>query len=82
MGEVDIPLTDLFCCPVCGYRGALKADPVVYVQCICGKWWVIGDYHYYLSLSDEEREELKRWYASLYKDHGEFDYEIESTLYS
>ncbi len=42
--EMDIPLTDLFECPSCGFRGLFKAEPAAYVKCICGKWWIIGDY--------------------------------------
>ena len=44
--EMDIPLTDLFECPSCGFRGLFKAEPAAYVKCICGRWWMIGDYRY------------------------------------
>lgn len=49
--EVDIPRTDLFLCPICGFRGAFKAGPVAYIQCIGGYGWVIGDWESYGSLS-------------------------------
>jgi len=42
--ENDLPLTDLFECPSCGFRGLFKAEPAAYVKCICGRLWVIGDY--------------------------------------
>ncbi len=71
--EVDIPLTDLFWCPRCGFKGAFKAEPVAYVQCICGFWWVIGDYEYFLSLTREEREGMKTWFARFYSDQGEIN---------
>jgi len=69
--EIDIPLTDLFWCPICGYRGLFNAEPTAYVKCICGRWWVIGDYKYYLSLTLEEREKMKTWDVNLYKDQRE-----------
>ena len=69
--EADIPLTELFWCPYCGYRGLLNAEPTAYVKCICGRWWVIGDYKYYLSLTHEEREKMRTWDVSFYKDHRE-----------
>src|SRR5512139_1619309 len=67
--ETDIPLTDLFWCPSCGYRGLFHAEPAAYVKCICGAWWVICDYKYYISLTYEEREKIRTWDVSLYKDH-------------
>jgi hypothetical protein len=69
--EMDIPLTQLFWCPICGYRGLFNAEPTAYVKCICGWSWVIGDYKYYLSLTQEEREKLKTWDINFYKDHRE-----------
>jgi hypothetical protein len=57
----DMPLTDLFWCPACVYRGLFHAEPTAYVKCICGRWWVIGDYEDYLSLTHEEREKIKTW---------------------
>lgn len=69
--ERDIPLTDFFECPSCGFRGLFKAEPTAYVKCICGSWWVIGDYKYYKSLGHEEREKIKTWDVNLYKDQRE-----------
>lgn len=69
--ETDIPLTDLFWCPACGYRGLFHAEPTAYVKCICGRWWVIGDYDHYLSLSREERKKMTRWDVNLYHDQRE-----------
>ncbi len=71
--EVDTPLTDLFVCPWCGFKGLFKAEPVAYVKCICGSWWVIGDYEYYLSLTFQERDQIKVWDINLYKDHRELN---------
>ena len=71
--EMDIPLTDLFWCPSCGFRGLFNAEPAAYVKCICGRWWVIGDYKYYISLSPEEREKMRTWDINLYKDHRELN---------
>jgi hypothetical protein len=51
--KTDIPLTDLFECPSCGFRGLFKAEPAAYVKCICGRWWVIGDYRYWSFLTPE-----------------------------
>jgi len=72
--EMDIPLTDLFWCPSCGYRGLFNAEPTAYVKCICGRWWVIGDYKYYLSLPLEERKKIKMWDVNLYKDQREWNH--------
>ncbi len=69
--ETDIPLTDLFECPYCGYRGLFKAEPAAYVLCGCGGRSVIGDYDYYLSLSREERKKMTRWDVNLYQDQRE-----------
>ena len=69
--EMDIPLTEFFQCPSCGFRGLFNAEPTAYVKCICGRWWVIGDYKYYLSLTHEEREKMRTWDVSFYKDHRE-----------
>lgn len=71
--EIDIPLPDLFWCPACGYRGLFKAEPVAYVKCICGRWWVIGDYEYYLTLTREERERIKTWDINFYRDQKEMN---------
>jgi hypothetical protein len=76
--EMDIPLTHLFVCPICGFRGLFSAEPAAHVKCICGRWWVIGDYRYYMSLTREEREKMKTWDINFYKDqkevnHGCFD---------
>jgi len=71
--EMDISLTDLFWCPFCGYRGLFKAEPAAYVKCICGTWWVIGDYEYFLSLTREERREMKMWDINFYSDHRELN---------
>ena len=49
----DTPLTDIFECPRCGYRGLFNAEPAARVKCICGGRWVIGDYKYYKSLTYE-----------------------------
>ena len=70
---MDIPLTDLFECPSCGFRGLFNAEPAAYVKCICGMWWVIGDYKYWRFLSPEEREKLKTWDVNLYNDHRELN---------
>ena len=70
----DIPLTDLFQCPSCGFRGLFKAEPTAFVKCVCGRWWVIGDYDNYLSLTREERRKLTKWDASFYKDHRELNH--------
>lgn len=70
---MDVPLTDLFRCPHCGYRGLFKAEPTAYVKCICGLWWVIGDYEYYLSLTCEERRKMKTWDINFYSDHKELN---------
>jgi hypothetical protein len=70
----DIPLTDLFWCPACGYRGLFHAEPTAYVKCICGRRWVIGDYDYYLSLTREERKKIMTWDVSFYKDHRELNH--------
>jgi len=72
--EMDIPLTDLFWCPRCGYRGLFHAEPTAYVKCICGRWWVIGDYDYFLSLTREEKEKMITWDVSFYKDHRELNH--------
>ncbi len=72
--EMDTPLTDLFWCPTCGYRGLFRAEPAAYVKCICGRWWVIGDYDYFLSLTREERKEMITWDVSFYKDHRELNH--------
>ena len=69
--EIDIPLTDLFECPFCGFRGLFKAEPIAHVICICGRWWVIGDFEYYKSLTREERDKIKTWDVNLYKDQRE-----------
>jgi len=71
--EMDTPLTQLFWCPYCGYRGLFNADPAAYVKCICGRWWVIGDYKYYFALPLEEREKIKMWDVNLYKDQREWN---------
>ncbi len=71
--EIDFPLTDLFCCPLCGFREMFKAEPVAYVKCICGSWWVIGDYEFYLSLNDEEREKLKIYYIGVFNNQREWN---------
>lgn len=82
--EVDIPLTDSFWCPACGYRGPFKAEPAAYVKCICGRLWMIGDYEYYLSLTREEREKIKTWDINFYRDHKEMNHSrfCEATIYS
>jgi len=67
--EMDIPLTHLFVCPICGFRGLFSAEPAALVKCICGRWWVIGDYRYYMSLTHKEREKMKTWDINFYKDH-------------
>jgi hypothetical protein len=67
--EMDVPLTDLFECPVCGFRGLFKADPAAYVKCICGKWWIIGDYRYWSFLSPEEKKKIRTWDVNLYQYH-------------
>jgi len=72
--EMDIPLTHLFVCPICGFRGLFSAEPTALVKCICGRWWVIGDYRYYMSLTDEEREKMKTWDINFYKDHRELNH--------
>ncbi len=69
--ETDIPLTDLFECPYCGFRGLFKAEPTAYVKCICGWRWVIGDYDYYLSLTREERKKMVKWDVNFYQDQRE-----------
>ena len=69
--KTDIPLTDLFWCPSCGFRGLFNAEPTAYVKCICGNRWVIGDYKYYKSLSHEERKKIRTWDVNLYKDQRE-----------
>jgi len=74
--EMDIPLTDLFWCPFCGFREMFKAEPAAYVKCICGNWWVIGNYEYFLSLNDEERERLKIYYIDFFKDEKELNQEF------
>jgi len=71
--ETDIPLTDLFECPSCGFRGLFKAEPTAYVKCICGKWCIIGDYRYWSFLSPEEKEKIKTWDVNLYQDHRELN---------
>ena len=71
--EMDIPLTDLFECPCCGFRGLFNAEPAAYVKCICGRWWVIGDYKYYMSLTHEEKEKIKTWNINLYQNHRELN---------
>lgn len=71
--EMDVPLTDLFECRYCGFRGLFKAEPTAYVKCICGRWWVIGDYKYYMSLTHEEREKIKTWDVNLYQNHRELN---------
>ena len=63
--EMDIPLTYFFECPSCGFRGLFNAEPTAYVKCICGRWWVIGDYKYYKSLGHEEREKIRTWDVNL-----------------
>jgi hypothetical protein len=70
----DIPLIDFFECPSCGYRGLFNAEPAAYVKCICGRWWVIGDYKHYSSMPYEEREKIQRWDINLYKDHREVNH--------
>ena len=72
--EMDIPLTDLFECPSCGFRGLFKAEPAAHVKCICGRRWVLGDYKYYISLAPEERGKITLWDISLYKDHREWNH--------
>jgi len=69
--EMDIPLTDFFECPSCGFRGLFKAEPAAYVKCICGKWWIIGDYRYWSFLTPEEKKKIKTWDVNLYQDHRE-----------
>lgn len=71
--EMDVPLTDLFWCPSCGFRGLFRAEPTALVKCICGRWWVIGDYRYYMSLTHEEREKMKTWDVNLYQNHRELN---------
>ena len=72
--EMDIPLTDLFECPCCGFRGLFKAEPAAYVKCICGRWWVIGNYEYFLSLTHEEREKMKKWDVKFFKEQIEVNH--------
>jgi hypothetical protein len=82
--ELDTPLTDLFECPSCGFRGLFKAEPAAYVKCICGRWWVIGDYEYVRSLIPEEKEKMKMWDVNLYQDDRELNNSrfIRASLYS
>jgi len=63
--EMDIPLTDLFWCPSCGFRGLFNAEPTAYVKCTCGRRWVIGDYKYYMSLTHEAIEKIRTWNVNL-----------------
>ena len=70
----DTPLTDIFECPRCGYRGLFNAEPAARVKCICGGRWVIGDYKYYKSMTYEEREKIRMWDINLYKDHKELNH--------
>lgn len=71
--EMDTPLTDLFRCPSCGFRGLFKAEPTAYVKCICGSWWVIGDYEHFMSLPLEEKKKIRTWDGNLYKDQRELN---------
>jgi len=82
--EMDIPLTDLFWCPSCGFRGLFRAEPTALVKCICGRWWVIGDYRYYMSLTREEREKMKTWDINFYKDQKEVNHSCfgKANIYS
>jgi hypothetical protein len=72
--KMDIPLTDFFECPSCGFRGLFNAEPAAHVKCICGRWWVIGDYEYYMSLTHKEREKIRMWEINFYKDHRELNH--------
>ena len=72
--ETDLPLTDFFECASCGFRGLFKAEPAAYVKCICGRWWVIGDYKYFRSLTREEKEKIKTWDVNFCIDHRELDH--------
>jgi len=72
--EMDIPLTYFFECPFCGFRGLFNAEPAAYVKCICRRWWVIGDYKYYISLTYEERGKMRTWDLNLYKDQRELNH--------
>lgn len=69
--KTDIPLTDLFECPYCGFRGLFKAEPAALVKCVCGRRWVIGDYRYWSFLTPEEKKKVKTWDTNIYKDHRE-----------
>jgi len=71
--EIDTPLTDFFECPICGYRGLFNAEPTAYVKCICKMWWVIGDYRYFLSLTEEEKKMIRVWDINIYKDQREIN---------
>lgn len=68
--EVDIPLTDLFRCPDCGFLSLVRADPVAFVKCICRRWWVLGDLRDLIG-DPEELKKLMIWDINLFKDQRE-----------
>jgi hypothetical protein len=72
--EMDVPLTDLFWCPFCGFRGLFSAQPAALVKCICGRWCVIGDYDYFVSLTLEEREKMKKWDVQSFREQIEVNH--------
>lgn len=82
--EMDTPLTDLFWCPYCGFRGLFRAEPAAHVKCICGAWWVIGDYEHYINLTEEERGKMKTWDVNFYRDQKEVNQHCfeRSTIFS
>ena len=71
--EKDVPLTNLFECPYCGFRALLKAELVARVRCICGGRWIKGNQEHYLSLTLEEREKVQIWDINLYRDQRELN---------
>lgn len=72
--ETDIPLTEVFECPYCGFRGLFSTEPSAFVRCMCGMVWILGYERYKWVLTPKEKEEIKTWEVSLYKGYWEIDH--------
>ena len=71
--ETDIPLTDVFECPYCGFRGLFNTEPCARVKCQCGTVWILEYHRYRWQLSPEEKEQIKTWEVTLYKGYWKID---------
>ena len=81
--DADIPLTNPFGYPLCGFRVLFKEEPTAMIKCIYGSNWIIGDDDSYCSLTPREREDIQRWYGSPYNDQKEVTFGLgdERRLY-